>query len=233
MLCVHGLNIVLVLMVARRMDRHVPSTWQVRDKKRKVLHYHRVTSRGFQRPHTLRTIACRHRCSVAPKEEGGVRTYIPSRMRVSRHERVPAQLAKTFCSCTILAVLRIDCAIHVFGNVVTDPIGASWWRVCFSPIEIALGIICCCATNVSPRPLWNRERPSLPTESTGLRCLKFRTTSGSSSTSNLNPASWVGGPKPQVNAFVTLENSSKEMDGVGGVGGIKVTKDYQLDRGKI
>jgi hypothetical protein len=39
MLCVHGLNIVLVLMVARRMDRHVPSTWQVRDKKRKVLHY--------------------------------------------------------------------------------------------------------------------------------------------------------------------------------------------------
>jgi len=133
-------------------------------------------------------------------------------------------------SCTILAVLRIDCAINIFGDVAIDPIGASWWRICFSPIEIAFGIICCCVPNVSPRPLWNRERPSLPTEGTGLRRLKFRTTSGSSSTSNLNPATWVGGAKTQVNTFVTLESGTKKLE-KGGIGGIKVTKDYQLDRG--
>lgn len=139
-------------------------------------------------------------------------------------------------SCIILAVLRIDCAINVFGDVETDPIGASWWRVCFSPIEIAVGIICCCMPNVSPRPLFRRERPSLPTEGTGLRRLKFRTTSGSSSTSNLNPAHWMPGPKAQVNAFVTLESGKdRAVEKVSSLGPheIKVTKDYQLDRDRL
>ncbi|KAF2036597.1 hypothetical protein EK21DRAFT_51442 [Setomelanomma holmii] len=139
------------------------------------------------------------------------------------------------CFCTILAVLRIDCAINVFGDVNHDPIGASWWRVCFSPIEIAVGIVCCCVPNTSPHPWWNRKRPSLPTEGTGLRRLKFRTTSGSSSTSNLNPAHWMPGPKAQVNAFVTLENGDKSLERVGKIGAheIKVTKDYQLERGRV
>jgi hypothetical protein len=135
-------------------------------------------------------------------------------------------------SCTVLAVLRIDCAINVFGDVNSDALGASWWRACFSPIEMAVGIVCCCMPHVSPYP---RERPSLHTESTGLRRLKFRTTSGSSSTSNLHPAHWMPGPKPQVNAFVTLESGDKSQERVGNLGRneIKVTKDYQLDRGKL
>lgn len=138
--------------------------------------------------------------------------------------------------CTILAVLRIDCAISVFGDVNHDPIGASWWRVCFSPIEIAVGIICCCVPNVSSHPLWNRERPPLPTEGTGLRRLKFRTTSGSSSTSNLHPAHWMPGPKAQVNAFVTLDrgkDKSMEKSISLGLNEIKITKDYQLDRDRL
>jgi hypothetical protein len=38
-----------------------------------------------------------------------------------------------------------------------------------------------------------------------------------------------------VNAFVTLENGVKSMERMGSLGRneIKVTKDYQLDRGKI
>lgn len=101
----------------------------------------------------------------------------------------------------------------------------------FSPIEIAFGIICCCVPNVTRHGFWQRERHGLPTEGTGLRRLKFRTTSGSSSTSNLHPAHWMPGPKAQVNAFVTLE-SDKSLDQVG-ENGIQVRKDYQLDRGRL
>jgi hypothetical protein len=139
-------------------------------------------------------------------------------------------------SCIISAVLRIDCAINIFGEITHDPIGASWWRVLFSPIEIAVAIICCCVPKLSPQgiePLWRRERPSLPTESTGLRRLKFRSTSGSSSTSNLNPAHWHPGPKAQINAFVTLDNGKdkpQERSTSLGPREIQVTKDYQLDR---
>jgi hypothetical protein len=138
-------------------------------------------------------------------------------------------------SCIILAVLRIDCAIDVFGDVSHDPIGASWWRACFSPIEIAVGIICCCLPNCPQNSFFRSERPPLPTEGTGLRRLKFRTTSGSSSTSNLNPAHWMPGPKAQVNAFVTLENGVRSDEQVGSLGHneIKVTKDYQLERGRL
>jgi hypothetical protein len=43
------------------------------------------------------------------------------------------------------------------------------------------------------------------------------------------------GPKAQVNAFVTLENGVKSLERVGNLGPheIKVTKDYQLDRGRL
>ncbi|KAH8730765.1 hypothetical protein GQ44DRAFT_699821 [Phaeosphaeriaceae sp. PMI808] len=140
------------------------------------------------------------------------------------------------CFCVALAVLRMDCAFEVFGNIHIDPIGASWWRICFSPIEIAVGIICCCLPNVNQPNFWRRERPALPTESTGLRRLKFRSTSGSSSTSNLHPAHWrFDLPKPQVNTFVTLENGSKSVERISSLGPheIKVTKDYQMNRDRL
>jgi hypothetical protein len=129
----------------------------------------------------------------------------------------------------------MDCAFDIFGNATHDPISASWWRACFSPAEIAVGIICCCVPNCSHDSPWPRERPPLPTEGTGLRRLKFRTTSSSSSTSNLNPAHWMPGPKAQVNAFVTLENGLKSSEQVEKLGHneIKVTKDYQLERGRM
>ena len=136
-------------------------------------------------------------------------------------------------SCTILAVLRIDCAIDVFGNYEKDPIGASWWRVCFSPIEVAVGIVCCCVPNVRSLPSWRRDRRTMPNEATGLRRLKFRTQSNGSSTSNLNePSHWMpSAAKPQVAAFVTL-NDSDTLDRVGSLGAneIKVTKEYDLHR---
>ncbi|RMZ67621.1 integral membrane [Pyrenophora seminiperda CCB06] len=137
------------------------------------------------------------------------------------------------CFCTILAVLRIDCAIDVFGNYDKDPIGASWWRICFSPIEVAVGIICCCVPNVRSLPSWNRDRRVLPTEGTGLRRLKFRTHSSGSSTSNLNePSNWMpSAAKPQVAAFVTLSDSDA-LDRTSSLGAneIKVTKEYDLHR---
>ncbi|KAF1911283.1 hypothetical protein BDU57DRAFT_507131 [Ampelomyces quisqualis] len=134
------------------------------------------------------------------------------------------------CFCTVLATLRIDCAINLLGDVNDDPIGASWWRIFFSPIEIAFGIICCCVPSVTRHGLGQRERHGLPTEGTGLQRLKFRMTSGSSSTSNLHPAHWMPGPKAQINAFVTLE-SARSLDQVGR-NEIQVRKDYQLDRGR-
>ncbi|USP81477.1 integral membrane protein [Curvularia clavata] len=138
------------------------------------------------------------------------------------------------CFCTILAVLRIDCAINVFGDVNVDPIGASWWRICFSPIEIAVGIICCCVPNVRSLPSWRRNSPIVPNENHGLRRLKFRTTSSGSSTSNLNePSQWMPHSlKPQAAAFVTLTNESDNLERAGSLGAneIKVTKEYNLDR---
>ncbi|KAH6865821.1 hypothetical protein BKA58DRAFT_227748 [Alternaria rosae] len=139
------------------------------------------------------------------------------------------------CFCTILAVLRIDCAIDVFGNVDDDPIGASWWRICFSPIEVAVGIVCCCVPNVRSLPSWRRT-PPLPAEDggIGLRRMKFRTQSNGSSTSNLNapPSQWMPGIKPQAAAFVTLSNESAPSERLGSLGlnEIKVTKEYNLDR---
>jgi hypothetical protein len=138
-------------------------------------------------------------------------------------------------SCTILAVLRIDCAIDVFGNVDEDPIGASWWRVCFSPIEVAVGIVCCCVPNVRSLPTWRRTPPLATDESIGLRRMKFRTASNGSSTSNLNapPSQWMPqSAKPQAATFVTLSSESDPAERLSSLGAneIKVTKEYNLDR---
>jgi hypothetical protein len=137
--------------------------------------------------------------------------------------------------CTVAATFRIDCAIDIFGDINEDPINVSWWRVCFSPIEVAVGIICCCLPTVSQTNFWRREGSRLPAQGTGLRRLKLRSTSGSSSTSNLHPANWMPGPKPQANAFVTLESGMKSSESVVNLGRneIKVTKDYQLARGRL
>jgi hypothetical protein len=129
----------------------------------------------------------------------------------------------------------MDCAINVFGDVNSDPIGASWWRVCFSPIEVAVGIICCCVPNVRSLPTWRRNAAQITTESTGLRRLKFRTASSGSSTSNLNaqPSHWMPqAVKPQTAAFVTLSSETDTVERVGSLGAneIKVKKEYTLDR---
>ncbi|KAL1801409.1 hypothetical protein ACET3X_001751 [Alternaria dauci] len=139
------------------------------------------------------------------------------------------------CFCTILAVLRIDCAIDVFGNVDEDPIGASWWRVCFSPIEVAVGIVCCCVPNVRSLPTWRRTPPLPSDESIGLRRMKFRTASNGSSTSNLNapPSQWMPqSAKPQAATFITLSSETDPAERLSSLGAneIKVTKEYNLDR---
>lgn len=134
------------------------------------------------------------------------------------------------CFCLVLAILRIDCVIDVFGDVTKDKIGPSWFRVCFTPIEIAVAIICCCIPNVQALPKWRRDRRHLPTEGTGLRRLKFRSSSSGSSTSNLNPANWMPNGKGQVNAFVSLEDGAKSDERVKTLGphDIKVTKQYNV-----
>jgi hypothetical protein len=219
------------------MDKRVPPTWQVRTAEQEILHHHRIAPRLFQRRHPLRTTTRYLRYENLHNKQSlnshSLLAWIFVSPAMYTHPQILTNV--TTPSCTVLAVLRIDCAIDVFGDVSQDPIGASWWRACFSPIEIAVGIICCCVPNCPHNSLFRRERPPLPTEGTGLRRLKFRTTSGSSSTSNLNPAHWMPGPKAQVNAFVTLENGIKSDEQVGNLGHneIKVTKDYQLERGRL
>ncbi|KAF1832082.1 hypothetical protein BDW02DRAFT_22615 [Decorospora gaudefroyi] len=139
------------------------------------------------------------------------------------------------CFCTTHAILRLDCAFNVFGEINDDPIGASWWRIYSSPIEVALGIICCCVSTVRSLPSWRRHQNKMPSQSTGLRRLKFRTASTGSSTSNLNaePSHWMPqAVKPQTAAFVTLSSKVDGIDEAGSLGAneIKVTREYNLDR---
>jgi hypothetical protein len=42
------------------------------------------------------------------------------------------------------------CLVEVFGDYETDPIAASWGRMLFSPLEIAVGIIACSIPTLDP-----------------------------------------------------------------------------------
>lgn len=142
-----------------------------------------------------------------------------------------AQSSLTLRSCTICGILRMDCVFPFFADIKTDPIGAAWGRMLFSPLEIAVGIIACSIPTLTPfHRIWRDERRHMPKESTGLRRLKFRSSSSGSSTSNLNPAHWVGKSGGQVNAFVSLEDGGKSSERVRDLGthDIKVTKEYNV-----
>ncbi|KAJ4295244.1 hypothetical protein N0V90_007255 [Kalmusia sp. IMI 367209] len=135
--------------------------------------------------------------------------------------------------CTICAVLRMDCVFPFFADIHVDPIGAAWGRMLFSPLEIAVGIIACSIPTLTPfHNRWRSERRQLPKEGPlhGLRRLKFRSGSSGSSTSNLNPANWVGKNAGHNNAFVSLEDGGKSSERVKDLGGhdIKVTKEYNV-----
>ncbi|KAF2866962.1 hypothetical protein BDV95DRAFT_648047 [Massariosphaeria phaeospora] len=136
--------------------------------------------------------------------------------------------------CTICAVLRMDCVLPFFkADYYDDPIGASWGRMLFSPLEIAVGIIICCVPNLtSLHAGWREQRRGhLPKEGTGLRRLKIRSSSNGSSTSNLNPAMWVPrGTNGQVNAFVSLDDGGKSNERVKDLGPqeIRVVKEYNV-----
>lgn len=142
----------------------------------------------------------------------------------------------TIRSCTICAVLRMDCVFPFFADIQTDPIGAAWGRMLFSPLEIAVGIIAASIPTLTPfHARWRDERRHLPKEGTGLRRLKIRSSSSGSSTSNLNPAHWVGKAQGQVNAFVSLEDGGKSNERVRDLGphDIKVTKEYNIGQREV
>ncbi|KAF1964254.1 hypothetical protein BU23DRAFT_562109 [Bimuria novae-zelandiae CBS 107.79] len=135
--------------------------------------------------------------------------------------------------CIICAVLRMDCLFSLFADYQTDPVGASWGRIFFSPLEIAGGIIACSIpTLTSFHEPWRNERRQLNKESAmmGLRRLKFRSGSSSSSTSNLNPANWVGKNTGHHDVFVSLADDARSSERVRPDGGddIKVIKEYTV-----
>lgn len=111
----------------------------------------------------------------------------------------------------------MDCLFSFFANYEVDPIGAARARMLFSPLEIAVGII---ATSIptltSFHEAWQTDRRQLPKESGmhSLRRLKFRSSSNGSSTSNLNPANWVGKNAGYNNAFVSLADVPKSSERV-------------------
>lgn len=133
--------------------------------------------------------------------------------------------------CTACAILRMDCIIPFFGaDRNTDPISASWGRMLVSPLEIAVGIICCCIPNLSPlRDGWrDQRRCTQKNQATGLRRLKFRNNSHRSSTSNL--PIFVGETFGGVNAVVSAEEGARARNQVRSftLQDIKVTKEYTI-----
>lgn len=118
----------------------------------------------------------------------------------------------------------MDCVFPFFGDVHSDPIGASWGRMLCSPLEIAVGIIACSIPTLAPfHDLWQIDRSDLPKEGFlhSLQRLGSRSTNSDSSLTNLDPAHWVGKKIWQNHAFVSLENG-RNFNG----DHIEVTKEY-------
>ncbi|KAF2449546.1 hypothetical protein P171DRAFT_404885 [Karstenula rhodostoma CBS 690.94] len=130
--------------------------------------------------------------------------------------------------CTVCAVLRMDCVFPFFGDIHSDPIGASWGRMLFSPLEIAVGIIACSIPTLTPfHSRWRIDRSDLLREGFvhDLQRLGSRPGDSGSSLTNPDPANWVGKDIWQNHAFVSLENGGK-FNG----DHIEVTKEYIVVR---
>ena len=126
----------------------------------------------------------------------------------------------------------MDCAITFFGDYGNDMIGASWGRMLFSPLEIAAEITVCSVSAASNFHTTDRRQLSKDGGAIhGLRRLKLRSGSSSSSTSNLNPANWVGKNTGHNDAFVSLADGSRSNERVKDLGSddIKVVKEYTVE----
>jgi hypothetical protein len=122
----------------------------------------------------------------------------------------------------------MDCIIPSFGaDRTTDPISASWGRMLVSPLEIAVGAICCCVPNLSAlRDGWRDKRIHTPHDcAIGLRRLKFRNRSTSS-----NLPIFVGETYGGVKTLVSLEDGVRPGRRQSfALQEIKITKEYMVD----
>ena len=139
----------------------------------------------------------------------------------------------TMFSCFFCALMRMDCAFSFFGNWQTDPVATSTSRMLFSPLEVAAEIIVTTISAASSFHTYQNDRRQLSKESGmhGLRRLKLRSGSSSSSTSNLNPANWVGKNTGRNDAFVSLADGSGSNERVKDLGhdDIKVVKEVTVE----
>lgn len=125
----------------------------------------------------------------------------------------------------------MDCAISFFGDYDKDMIASSWGRMLFSPLEVAAEITVCSVSAASNFHTTDRRQLSKEGAIHGLRRLKLRSGSSSSSTSNLNPANWVGKNTGRNDAFVSLADGSRSNERVKDLGSddIKVVKEYTVE----
>lgn len=136
-------------------------------------------------------------------------------------------------SCMLCALMRMDCAFSFFGNWRVDPVSASFSRMLFSPLEVSAEIVVTSISAASSFHVDSTDRRQLSKESGmhGLRRLKLRSGSSSSSTSNLNPANWVGKNAGHNDAFVSLADGSRSHERVKDLGhdDIKVVKEVTVE----
>lgn len=123
----------------------------------------------------------------------------------------------------------MDCIVPFFGaDRTVDPINASWGRMLVSPLEIAMGAICCCIPHLSAlRDGWRDKRTRTPRDcATGLRRLKFGNRSSSS-----NLPIFAGETYGDVKTLVSLEDGARSGKRIHSFApqDIKVTKEYIVD----
>jgi hypothetical protein len=110
--------------------------------------------------------------------------------------------------------------MEVFGDYKTDPIAASWGRMLFSPLEIAVGIIACSIPTLEPfHKYWVDEDRGMNLRKLGLRA---DSTGSSDSELKLNPPTWGKSGGQVSTAAVTLGHAEASLTT------IKVTKEYNI-----
>lgn len=109
------------------------------------------------------------------------------------------------------------CLVEIFGDYNKDPISASWGRMLFSPLEIAVGIIACSVPTLAPFDKYWAQENKVPGK------MGHRPNSSTSSLVelNLNPANW-GKSDGKVSTFVSIGDSGAKLNV------IKVTKEYGI-----